>query len=151
MQEGSAGADSNKNSDFYLMLLESCPVKLNPDTRSVRGHRPVVLENERSHRVLVDREAVNFEPATMRLRRDQADMQFLHAMGTNRNATFARYLGNLQPSGNSSTVGGIRLYKREPRLLKREAKLVHRAQVLSRGQRYTRFSRDPRMTFEVLG
>ncbi len=84
--------------------VEFVPVEGDPDSGFVGRDGQVIFDHQRPGRVLIDREAVHFQPAGIGLGGDQADMELLHPMAADRDAMLPRKLRHLQPTGNAAAI-----------------------------------------------
>ena len=93
------------NSVFDRQIwFELIPIEFHPDSRMIWGYRQTLLQQKRPDRISIDRETVALHPTTMGLRRDQANVQFMHAMRANGYTVFFSLIRNFQPARDTETV-----------------------------------------------
>ena len=84
--------------------FQHVPIEFDTSPGFIRRDRPARFNYQRALCVSINREAVNLKPATMRLRRNKADVKLLHAVTADRNAmTFGQRRGP-QPTCDAQAI-----------------------------------------------
>ena len=89
------------------MRFEPFPIEVDANSRIIGRDSPVLFDSQSPLSVCINREAVDLHPARMSLGRDEADMQFVHTVATDRYAMFRCQGGCLEPPGYAPTVRRI--------------------------------------------
>ncbi len=77
------------------MRNQPIPIENDARTWNVRCNREMVFDHKRTRRILIDRKAMDLEPAGVCLSGHQADMQLLNAVAAYGNAVSAGKFSDL--------------------------------------------------------
>ena len=89
--------------------LKFLPVECHADPGGIWGKGHVVFNDEGALCVVLNGEGMDLDPAGVLLAGNEAHMQFLHPVATDRHTGLFGQRGHLKKAGDAAAIGGIGL------------------------------------------
>ena len=110
----------------------------------------MVFNDEGALCVVLNGEGMDLDPASILLAGNEAHMQFLHPVATDRHTGLFGQCGHLQKAGDAAAIGGIGLDETQVRLRKRLLKFMDGMQVFPHRQGHSSCRADLSVAFIII-